>query len=119
METKECLECHKEFFGRADKKFCSDSCRNAYNNRTNSDNEAVIKRINRILKKNRNILNKLNPEDKVRLAKDRLIKQGFDFDYITQVYITKEGKEYRYCYDQGYLDLGDLSILLVKKTIND
>ncbi len=119
METKQCLECDKDFFGRADKKFCSDSCRNAFNNKNKSDDEAVMKRINRSLRNNRKILNELNPEDKTRLTKEKLIKKGFDFDYITQTYVTKEGKEYRFCYDQGYLDLGDSSFLLVKKKLSE
>ena len=119
MNTKQCLECEKEFFGRADKKFCSDSCRNAYNNKSKAEEEAVMKRVNRLLRKNRNILNELNPTDKIKLSRDRLIKKGFDFDYVTQIYITKEAKEYRYCYDQGYLELDDSHILLVKKTISD
>ncbi len=30
-----CLECHEKIVGREDKKFCSDGCRNAYNNKMN------------------------------------------------------------------------------------
>ena len=32
-----CPECGDKLKGRADKKFCSDACRNAYNNKLNSD----------------------------------------------------------------------------------
>ena len=32
---KLCLECGDKLFGRIDKKFCSDACRNAYNNKIN------------------------------------------------------------------------------------
>lgn len=31
----ECLKCKKEFEGRSDKKFCSDKCRNNFNNELN------------------------------------------------------------------------------------
>lgn len=30
---KKCLECERPVFARVDKKFCSDGCRNAYNNK--------------------------------------------------------------------------------------
>ncbi|MFY0599442.1 MAG: hypothetical protein JXR03_07200 [Cyclobacteriaceae bacterium] len=119
MDNKKCLECGREFFGRADKKFCSNSCKNAFNNQLNSENEAVIKRVNRVLRKNRLILNELNPEEKQRVPQSKLIKKGFDFDYITSTYKTKEGKEYRFCYDQGYLQLENDYFLLVRRTIQD
>ncbi|MFT5596410.1 MAG: hypothetical protein ACI8QH_001207, partial [Flammeovirgaceae bacterium] len=32
---KQCLECQDEFVGRVDAKFCSDSCRSSFHNRTN------------------------------------------------------------------------------------
>ena len=32
MEKRNCLECKDPVKGRIDKKFCSDYCRNAYNN---------------------------------------------------------------------------------------
>ena len=34
---KQCLECGDKIVGRIDKKFCSDGCRNAYNNKVNKD----------------------------------------------------------------------------------
>ena len=34
---KQCLECGTAIRGRADKKFCSDQCRNQYNNTLNRD----------------------------------------------------------------------------------
>ena len=34
---KQCPECEDPIIGRTDKKFCSDGCRNSYNNRVNKD----------------------------------------------------------------------------------
>jgi hypothetical protein len=46
----------------------------------------------------------------------RLKMKGFDFNYFTSVYQTKEGAQYYYCYDQGYLPMEkDLFLLVVKK----
>lgn len=117
MNTKNCLDCGTEFFGRADKKFCSDSCRNAFNNRVNAADEAVIKNVNRTLRKNRSILSKLNPEGKIKIDISKLTKKGFDFDLITSVHKTKEGKEYRFCYEFGYLLINESNILLVKREL--
>ena len=102
-------------FGRSDKKFCSADCRNEYNNaRYRQEHKAMIS-INKILKKNRMILKRLNPEGKMVVPGDILLKAGFDLEYFTNIYITKTGREYRYCYDYGYYyDEEKDSYLLVK-----
>ena len=61
-EKRKCLECGVEIMGRADKKFCSDYCRNAYNNRNNKAQVSLIRNINNRLKKNWRILETLNPD---------------------------------------------------------
>ena len=38
---KNCLECGEAFNGRIDKKFCSDYCRNTYNNKINNDTHFI------------------------------------------------------------------------------
>ena len=40
---KKCLECKDPIIGRADKKFCSDQCRNTYNNKLNSDSNNFVR----------------------------------------------------------------------------
>jgi hypothetical protein len=119
MNTKQCLECKRDFFGRADKKFCSDGCRNSHNNRLHASDETIVKRVNRILRKNRNILSSLNPEDKIKLPIDKLTKNGFDFDVITSIYRTKDGRDYRFCYEHGYLLLDESYVLLVKRNASE
>jgi len=112
--SRVCLECERPVFGRADKKFCSDSCRNAYNNRQNNSS-AVIKEVNAILRKNRKILELMNPEGKKTTHRDELLKRGFNFHYFTNTHKTKAGDEYRFCYDQGFLELNKGFVLLVKR----
>lgn len=114
-EERKCLDCGKPVFGRADKKFCSDGCRNSYNNKTKQASTNYIRNVNNILSKNRRILEELNPGGKTKKHKDQLLKKGFDFDYFTNVYTTKEGSEYRFCYEQGYLLLDAGFILLVRR----
>ena len=67
MDVRECKECKHKLSGRKDQKFCSDYCRNTFNNRLNEDANAYVRRINAILRKNRRILEKLNPNGKISL----------------------------------------------------
>jgi hypothetical protein len=118
MERK-CLECGDLVHGRTDKKFCSDACRNSYNNKLKSITECqVVRKINGILKKNRNVLLDLNPDGKTRIHKNRLMKRGFDFGFMTHMYTTKAGTVYYFCYDQGYLPLENDFYMLVSRNEN-
>lgn len=118
MNEKLCPECEKPVFGRADKKFCSDACRNAYNNRTHSNVTKYMRQVNNTLTKNRRILLELNPDGKKKTHKDNLLKRGFDFDFHTSSYTTKSGDTYHFCYEQGYLLLDEGYILLVERKEN-
>lgn len=113
MDEKFCLECGDSIVGRTDKKFCSDQCRNSYNNKLNSDSVNTIRNINNHLRKNRRILLSFNPEGKTKIPREKLIKAGFDFKYHTHQHITQKGNIYIYCYDQGYLMLEDNFVLLI------
>lgn len=113
---KQCTECGEEFQGRVDKKFCSDYCRNSYNNKMNKDGTNLIRNVNNRLRKNWRILEKLNPEEKCKVAKSKLDNAGFDFNYFTSIYTTKAGTVYYFCYNQGYLPLeGDYYALVKRK----
>ena len=115
MENKKCLECNNEFVGRIDKKFCSDMCRNAYNNKMNKDSTNMIRNINNRLRKNWRILEELNPEDKCKVSKLKMDAKGFDFSLFTSIYKTKAGAIYYFVYDQGYLPLENHFYALVKR----
>ncbi len=113
-----CLECGTVLRGRIDQKFCSDQCRNTYNNRLNKDESALMKNINNRLRKNRRILKELNPNGKAKVKKQTLLSKGFNFKYFTNVYKTKEGRVYYFCYEYGYLPLdNDFYALVINKEI--
>jgi predicted nucleic acid-binding Zn ribbon protein len=114
-EEKECLECGAKIKGRADKKFCSDQCRVSYNNKLNRDETAYMNNVTNILRKNRRILIELNPQGKTKVNRDKLNDKGFDFNYFTSQYVTKEGSIYHFCYEQGYLALEKNWYLLVTR----
>lgn len=112
--TRKCPECGEKIIGRADKKFCSDQCRNTYNNRLNSDASNTVRNINNILRKNRRILKDLNKQSgKTIVNKETLLTSGFNLTYHTHTYTTKKGDVYYFCYEQGYLYLPDKELYLL------
>ncbi|MCL6266992.1 hypothetical protein [Flagellimonas myxillae] len=116
MSEKKCLECGDALVGRVDKKYCSDHCRNAYNNRLNKDSKNLVRNINNRLRKNYRILDSFTLKDgKTRTTKMRLMDKGFDFEYITNLYTTKKGSTYYFVYDLGYLPLDNDNYIIVKR----
>ncbi|KIX21242.1 hypothetical protein SY27_10855 [Flavobacterium sp. 316] len=113
--TKLCLECNEKIIGREDKKFCSDGCRNAYNNKMNKDQNNLMRNVNNKLRKNYRILCELNPDDKTKTTRTKLVSKGFDFEFFTSIYQTKTGNTYYFLYDQGYMQIENDSFVLVKK----
>jgi hypothetical protein len=114
---KTCLECSEKIVGREDKKFCSDSCRNAYNNKINKDSTNFMRNVNNKLRKNYRILSELNTDGKSKATRDKMINKGFDFDFFTNILQTKTGNTYYFLYDQGYRSLDNDYFMLVKKEI--
>lgn len=109
-----CLECGEKIIGRADKKFCNDACRNAYNNKQNKDSSNLMRNINNKLRKNYRILRETNIDGKTKIAKSKLDSLGFDFDYFTNLKVYKNGSEYKFIYDYGYKLLEEDFVLIVK-----
>jgi hypothetical protein len=117
MKTKPCLECGGVVKGRIDKKFCSDYCRNSYNNKINKDSKNLVRNINNRLRKNYKILTELNPFGKTKVSRAKLYDKGFDFHLFTSIYTTKKGSTYFYVYNQGYLALENDLFLLIERDL--
>ncbi|MBN7813473.1 DUF2116 family Zn-ribbon domain-containing protein [Algoriphagus sp. H41] len=117
MDKRVCLNCGKPIQGRLDKKFCDDSCRNTFNNRQNASSVNLARNINNTLKRNRNILEAIIPENAelAKTTRERLVQAGFNFRYFTHIYQNKKGNCYRYCYDFGYLELEGEWFLVVRE----
>jgi len=115
--AKNCLACNKLVKGRADKKFCDDYCRNAFNNQLKTSSDKLVVNINNALKKNRRILESMLPlqEEMAKCTKEKLLAKGFQFKYITHTYINKKGNTYFFCYDYGYLPLENEWYLVVRR----
>lgn len=113
---KHCLDCGELIKGRSDKKFCDDQCRTNYNNKIKIEVSGSLKTINKILKQNRSILEKLCVDGKAKASKVKLEQHGFNFGYFTHLYETQKGQTYKFCYEFGYLSLEQEYFLLVKRT---
>lgn len=74
-----------------------------------------MRNVNNILRKNRKILAKLNPNDKAKSHKDKMLEAGFNFKYYTNTYTTKDNRIYYYVYDYAYQETGEGWYLIVKK----
>lgn len=110
MEERKCLECNEPIYGRIDKKFCSDQCRNTYNNRTHAIANKYIRKVNYIIRKNRKIMEEMlenSSKDAIKVHRRKLINKGFNFDYYTNIYKTKTGKYYYFSYEYGFMKLDD------------
>ncbi len=103
-----------ELVGRSDKRFCSDQCRASYNNQNKNESELLIVKVNAVLRKNRTILKRLNPSGMSTVRKEFLNELGFNFKYYTNLYKTKEGNEYWFCYDIGYMYLEGDKIRIIE-----
>lgn len=115
MEKSVCPECGDLIKGRVDKKFCSDLCRNAFNNKLNANTTNYVRNINNSLRKNRRILEGNLQGDTSKIAKQKLIDKGFNFNFYTNIITTKTNNTYFYCYEFGYLPLENDYILIVKR----
>ncbi len=112
---RDCLNCGEKVIGRADKKFCSDQCRSQYNNLQYQEVTAYMRSVINILRKNRKILSTLNPNGKARVKRSELLLLGFDFKFFTNIYRTKAGKTYYFCFDQGILKIDEEYYALVER----
>ncbi len=99
---RHCQECGLILIGRSDKKFCSDQCRASFHNREYSQNSESIRRVNRVLKRNRFVLEKLVSQGKFQIHKKKLEELGFNFDFHTHSRRIQDGSKIIFCYETGY-----------------
>ena len=111
-----CLNCEKPLKGRSDKKYCDETCRNAYFNKQKEIERKEIRTIDLALKNNRRILKALLGEnDSVHIREKELQEKGFKFRYHTHHHTTKiKQHEYLFCYDYGYYEIGEGVYKIIK-----
>lgn len=106
-----CHHCGRPLlFGRSDRKFCNDTCRNTFNRELRKKKlaeESIPDQIIKLLKKNYALLLRFNPSQNNEVIVDRyqLHKAGYAYNYFTGRDQLPDG-EIRYrCFDQCWVDL--------------
>lgn len=115
-----CENCSKPLFGRTDKRFCNDSCRNNYNRNKRSQEKIAehenLPEILKVIKRNYQILkstNKslLNYNERISVPISELNAKGFNFKFITSIH--KDSEElWMFCFERGYRIEGSHCIIL-------
>ena len=113
--VKECIECGEPILGRVDKKYCSDLCRNSFNNKVNSNSSNYVRNVNSMLRRNRKILEELAPSAPTKISRDKLLQKGFNFHYHTNIYHNQKGGNQFFCYEYGYVPLEKDRYMLIRR----
>ena len=113
-EKRICTECEMPLYGRTDKKFCNNHCRNAWNNKRNSDSNNFMRNVNNILRKNRRILFEFIEKEKTKIPKKDLILKGFNFDYFTNLHELDTGEKKYLVYEAGVINRLDEKVEVFK-----
>jgi len=113
-----CSVCDKPLYGRADQRYCNDQCRNQANRQRYKKEKwhepDYIARINQILKRNHQIIERMLLQEKPRtVSRSLLIEYGFDFRFFTSKLDTATATYY-FCYAYGWRALDSGKILLVE-----
>ena len=97
-----CLECGDEIrYGRSDKKFCCDACKNRYHNRQAHDSRQFRQMVHSILDRNYLILDSLRRTTLKNIPLSDLVKMGFRKEFFTS-YRKSSRCEIFMCYDIKY-----------------
>ena len=115
-EKRYCHCCAQVLYGRLDKKFCDEGCRNNFNNLQNSVQNKEIRIINRVLKRNRVILLAILSvgEKPTKVDREYLLLEGFNFRYMTHQEVGSDGQSYQICYDVGLISLKNREYQIVR-----
>ncbi|MBB2145736.1 hypothetical protein GM921_09580 [Pedobacter sp. LMG 31464] len=117
-QHRDCAFCGKELFGRADKAYCNDTCRNNGNRERRKKlawyEPIFIRQINNILKRNYKILTQqgIDEHGPKTVSRYKLLDEGFNFHYFTSNLSTRAG-EYRFIYDYGWRELPEEKVMIV------
>lgn len=97
-----CLECGDIItYGREDRKFCSDRCKNKYHNDIAHRHRSAQIKVIRALSKNYRILDSLLMEGIYSMNLMDLAQMGYNKEYATSYQKVRGRNEYR-CFDIKY-----------------
>ena len=102
LEPLECLECGKEIhYGRTDRKFCSEECKNKYHNDRHRYSRNVHYKVLNGIERNYDILNRLYRSRISSIDIGDLQALGFRLEYSTGYRKSNRHDEFR-CFEFKY-----------------
>ena len=102
-KREKCLECGDPIqYGRIDKKFCSDRCKNKWHNRESGKFLKIHSKVVHTLDKNYKILSHCIEKGLTSIDLRDMIQWGFNPEFVTGVHKARMKLENR-CYDIKYL----------------
>lgn len=97
-----CLECGDNIaYGRKDKKFCSDECKNRHHNSLARMSKNAKRKVLTLLERNYNVLDQLVREGVEAIWISDAVALGFSPGYSTS-YRKKGRREHYHCFDISY-----------------
>lgn len=101
--TPRCLECgDKISYGRTDKKFCCDECKNRHHNHKSRSGRFIKRKVLSILEKNYEILERYVKAGEGSVLLSEVLALGFNPAYITSFSKAKHHDIYG-CFDITYI----------------
>ena len=98
-----CLECGCDIsYGRSDRKFCSDRCKDHHHNQKTSASRNAKRRVLSMLNRNYEILDKLVKSGVDAIWISDLLATGFNPYFATSV-IRRHGRDEYSCFDIHYI----------------
>ena len=111
-----CLNCGLPVFGRADKKYCDDHCRNDFHNRQAVTNSLLTRSSRRNLLRYYEIVSVVVEAGISEIAKDELLVYGFASKSVTELELREDGTMIYGIYDIHYFEKGNRMIEVYRKS---
>ncbi|MCQ2159146.1 MAG: DUF2116 family Zn-ribbon domain-containing protein [Bacteroidales bacterium] len=103
MEYKQtCLNCGNSLYGRSDKKFCSDECRNEYHNHHQTKKRRLRRSVIEALDRNHNCLEQLLTLGLTSVSLNELEELGFEKEVFTGIGKSVKNHSVFKCFDIEY-----------------
>ena len=113
---RKCRMCQTQIKGRADKLFCSVTCKSTYNIKLSKATNQASERIDKILHRNRSILLEVTGKNSTQKKVPRTVldNKKFNYTYITHYHINSQNKFVNYVYDFSWMVFSDQEVLIKK-----
>ena len=111
-----CLNCGLPVYGRADKKYCDDHCRNDFHNNKAVHDARLTRHVHKQLRKNYEILSEVLEAGVSEVPKDELLVYGFQVRTVTESDLREDGTMLYGVYDIQYFEKANRMIEVYRKS---